>query len=181
MKNIFFVLTLFLVSAITVSAQEWIDYKSEELAFIAKYPVQPVQTLEVIDTEAGPLDMYMVMHVATSESSNNVVYSVIKSTYPESQFEEVSEGYNDEVLDSAVQGAVGNVNGTLIFENKVTHNGYPGRSIKIEIDKAFIYMNAFLVDNMMFISQVICMTDKDENADIKRFMDSFDIIKVKED
>jgi len=25
------------------------------------------------------------------------------------------------------------------------------------------------------------MTDKDENADIKRFMDSFDIIKVKED
>ncbi|MEL0642986.1 hypothetical protein V6251_01240 [Olleya sp. Ti.3.14] len=181
MKNIIFALTLFLVSTLNASAQEWIDYKSEEHAFIAKYPVQPVQTLEVIDTEAGPLDMYMIMHVATSENSTNVVYSVIKSAYPKSQFEDVADNYEDEVLDAAVQGAVQNVNGTLIFKNEVTHNGYPGRSIKIEIEKAFIYMNAYLVDNVMFISQVICLTENDNNKDIKRFMEAFDIIKVKED
>jgi len=40
-------------------------------------------------------------------------------------------------------------------------------------------MNAYLVENIMYISQVICEIVNDGNKNIKRFMDSFDIIKVK--
>lgn len=65
------------------------------------------------------------------------------------------------------------------MKKKITLNGYPGREIKIQIDQGYIYMNAYLVENIMYISQVICEIGNDGNKSIKRFMDSFDIIKVK--
>jgi len=87
--------------------------------------------------------------------------------------------YNSTVLDGAVEGAIKNVQGKLVFDNKIKYNGYPGRNIKIEINGGFIYINAYLVENSMYITQVICLTANDGNTDIERFLNSFEIIKTK--
>lgn len=180
MKNLFHFIALFLVTTLIVNAQDWIDYKSEDLAFIAEFPGEPERTVQEVETAIGIIDMHMIMHSADS-NDDNMVYSIIRSDYPEEEFEDADDEYNNSVLDGAVNGATTNVNGELSFDKKITHNGFPGRSIKIKISGAFIYMNAYLVNNTMFVVQVICLTDKDENEDIKRFMDSFDMLKVKED
>lgn len=177
MKNLFYVFALFFVS-ITVSSQSnWLDFKSVEFAFRAEFPEEPVKSVQKVPTAVGEIDMHMFM--LQSNDGNNVIYSVIRSDYPEEQFENADEEYNNSVLNGAVNGAVTNVKGKLVFDNNVVFNGYPGRSIKISIDQAYIYMNAYLIENTIYITQVICMKQKDENKDISRFLDSFDIIKVK--
>lgn len=178
MKNLFFALTLFITCSSLSIAQDWINYKSEELAFIAEFPETPKKSVQEVQTSVGLIDMHMVM--STPVNDDNGVYSVIKSDYPKSFFDNATEESNSKVLDGAVQGAVNNVNGKLLYSNKITFNGFPGRESKIEITGAYLYLNSYLVNNQMYINQVICYADNDNNASIKRFFDSFDIIKVKE-
>ena len=171
-------MTVFLLLLNTVNAQDWEKYKSEDLTFIAYYPGTPKSTVQKLNTAVGKFDMHMIMYKSTSEN-DNLVYSVVRSDYPADNFIDADAAYNNSVLDGSVDGAVTNVDGKLIFDNKVKLNGYPGRSIKIEIQGACLYMNTYLVDNSMFVSQVVCLTDKDGNSSIKRFLDSFEIIKTK--
>ncbi|WP_347925850.1 hypothetical protein [Pontimicrobium sp. SW4] len=181
MKDLLYTIALFFAVSITISAQsDWLDFKSVEFAFIAKFPDEPKKTVQEVPTAIGNIDMHMFMYQPT-DNDDNIIYSVIKSDYPKEQFTDADDEYNNDVLDGAVNGAVTNVNGQLIFDNKINLNNYPGRNVKIEIDTAFIYINTYLVENIMYITQVICLKNNDENKDIKRFMESFDIIKVKND
>lgn len=179
MKKTFLVLTVLFLSFSAVNAQDWTKYKSEDLAFIATFPEEPKRTVQKVSTAVGELDMHMIMH-APASGDDNAVYSVIRSDYPEEQFKDADDEYNSNVLDGAVEGAVKNVQGKLVFDNKVKFNGYPGRSIKIQMQGGFIYINAYLVENSMFITQVICLEANDKNASIQRFFNSFDILKTKQ-
>jgi hypothetical protein len=178
MKKAFLLMAVFFLSFGALNAQNWEKYKAEDLAFIAYYPQEPKRTVQKVSTAVGELDMHMIMHAPTS-GDDNAVYSVIRSDYPEDQFTNADEEYNATVLDGAVNGAVSNVQGKLEFDNKIKFNGYPGRSIKIAIQGGFIYINAYLVENSMFITQVICLTANDGNPHIERFLNSFEIIKTK--
>ncbi|MBQ0786255.1 MAG: hypothetical protein KBT69_02065 [Oceanihabitans sp.] len=181
MKKVLYVITLFIVATVNVNAQDWIDYKSEELAFISEFPNEPERTTQDLESDIGNLQLHMIMYSPPIDGDDeNEIYGVIRTTYPKSYFEDADEAYNSNILDGAVEGAVTSVQGKLVFDNKITFNGFPGRNIKIEIELGFIYMNAYLVENKMFISQVICLTNKDNNDSIKRFLNSFDILKVKE-
>lgn len=181
MKKVLFVIALFIVATVNVNAQDWIDYKSEDLAFIAKFPNEPERSAQDVESAIGTLKIHMAMYTPPVNSNDeNQVYSVIRSDYPKSYFEDADEASNNDVLDGAVEGAVSNVQGELVFDDKITFNGFPGRNFKIEIDGGFIYMKTFLVENKMFIAQVLCLTDKDNNDNINRFLNSFDILKVKE-
>jgi hypothetical protein len=163
---------------IAVHAQDWTKYKAEDLAFVAYYPKEPERTVEKVSTTVGELDMHMIMYAPDSDD-DNAVYSVVRTDYPEDQFTDADDEYNNTVLDGVVEGAVSNVQGKFVFDNKVKFNGYPGRSIKIEINGGFVYINAYLVNNSMFITQVICLTANDGNTAIERFLNSFEIIKTK--
>ena len=179
MKKIFFALVaIVFITGISFS-QDWDRYKSDDLAFIANFPSEPKRSVQKINTAVGELDMHMVMYSPSILPDDNAVYSVIRSDYPEDQFEGVDSDYKNNVLDGAVEGAVSNVNGALLYDKKIKHNGYPGREIKIEISMGYMYINAYLVDNVMFISQVVCVKSNDGNASIERFLNSFDILKVK--
>lgn len=171
-------MVVFFLSLGAINAQNWEKYKSEELEFIAYYPQEPKRTVQKVSTAVGELDMHMIMY-APESGDDNAVYSVIRSDYPEEQFKDADDEYNAKVLDGAVEGAVSNVNGFLVFDHEVKFNGYPGRSIKIRIQGGLIYINAYLVNNAMFITQVICLEDKDSNESIYRFLNSFELIKTK--
>jgi hypothetical protein len=168
----------FLVSVTILQAQEWEIYKNEALEFRAAYPDTPDKTVQKVATAVGELDMHMIMYTATS-GDDNAIYSVIRSDYPKDLFKGADAEMFTKILDGAVEGARSNLDGTLIFNKRVTFNGFPGRNIKIEITGAYVYMNTILVYNTMFITQVICYIEKDNNASIQKFLNSFDIIKIK--
>lgn len=170
-------LFVFSLNAFVSFGQDWNRFKSEEFNFTADFPTAPEKTVQKVPTAVGDIDMNMFM--SNAGGTNNLFYSVISSNYPKEQFENATDDYNNSVLDGAVNGAVSNVRGELVFDNKVTFNGYPGRSFKIKITDNFIYIKAYLIKNTMMICQVICSKSNDENKEIKRFFDSFDLINVK--
>jgi len=83
------------------------------------------------------------------------------------------------VLDNAVHGSLNSVKGKLLYNNEIEFNGYPGRSSKIEMNDSFVYLNIYLVYNTMYMQQVICLNENDNNRDIKQFLNSFELIKTK--
>ena len=175
-----FLSSIFLfISAFTVTAQEWEKYKSEDLAFVAEFPGTPERTVQQLQTAVGELDMHMVAY-SSSTTGDNVYYGVIRSDYPEEQFSDISEEKVKSVLDGAVNGAVTNVNGTLESDENITLNGYPGRKIKITTTGIELFMNAYLVDNVMYVTQVIAMEGSLNSKNLNKFLDAFDIINVKQ-
>lgn len=171
MKKLPLLLLLFI--SVSTFAQEWKKFNSEEFEFVASFPSEPNKTVQKVNTAVGVLDMNIFMVMPLKD--DNVVYSVIRSDYPEEQFSDPSDTFVKSVLDGAVNGAVTNVNGKLLSDTKVTLRGYPGRSIKIEIPQAYLYVRAYLVKNTMYIVQVGCAKNKDKNASIDKFFKSFDI------
>jgi len=178
MKRIILLMTVLFLSNNALIAQNWKKYKAEDLQFIAYYPSEPKRTVQKVTTAAGELDMHMIIYSPAS-GDDNAAYSVIRSDYPEEQFKDADEDYNSTVLDGAVNGAVSNLQGKLIYDNDVKFNGYPGRSFKISTQGAFMYINAYLVENSIFAIQVICLEAKDKNASIEHFLNSFELIKTK--
>ncbi|WP_299096752.1 hypothetical protein [uncultured Winogradskyella sp.] len=167
------------VFASTITAQDWKKYKSEELAFVTEFPGTPEESVQKVQTAVGELDMNMVGYTSV-ETGDNAYYSVISSDYPEEKFSDISDEKIKSILDGAVNGAVKNTNGTLEFDENITLNGYPGRKIMIKSSGMELYMNAYLVGNVMYITQVIALEGKVNTKNLNKFMDAFDLINKKE-
>lgn len=175
----YIIVVAFLLSVSGLQAQDWKEYKYESLEFKAAFPQTPEQSVQKVPTALGDMDMHMTMLVDGAED-DLVVYNVIRTVYPAAQFENASDAYYSEVLDGAVQGAVGSVpEGAVVYDKEVTFNGFPARNFKMSYNDGFIYMNAVLVNNVMFIVQVVCTTKGQNNPSIQRFLDSFELIKTK--
>lgn len=178
MKKKLLIIILFLNVSILMS-QDWTKYKYEDLGLIAYFSAKPTKTVQKVPTAVGELDMHMI-GLEPSSGDENSHYSVIRSDYPKEQFEDVDDDYINKVLDGAVNGAKKNVNGEIIFDDKIKFNGYLGRYVKIKFNQGYIYLKTIIVENSMFIAQVLCSSNNEDNKSIKRFMDSFDIIKTKQ-
>jgi hypothetical protein len=160
--------------------QQWQKLKSEKYGFSIEFPADPSFSQQDVNTAVGAIKMNMYMlDMSNDSSSKNAVYGVIESTYPESYFAEADDAFNENVLNGAIHGGANNVNGTILYKKDIVFNGYPGKEAKIGIDAAFIYFKTYLVENNLYITQVICFPENDGNRDIDRFMDSFELIKIK--
>lgn len=171
---------LCLVTFLCVHSQEWEKYKSQDLAFIAYFPGTPERTVQKLDTALGELDMHMVSYGSEGMSMDNAYYGIIRSDYPEEQFANLSKEEIKSVLDGAVNGAVTNVNGTLIADETINLNGYPGRKIRIKVEGGILFMNTYLVKNTMYVTQVISEDGKEYPDKTNKFMNAFDILNVKQ-
>ena len=170
-----FITSIFLfVCASTITAQDWEKYKYEELALIAEFPGTPQKTVQQVQTAVGELDMHMVAY-----AGDDIYYAISATEYPK-EFADMSDERIKSVLDGSVNGAVNNLNGTLESDENITLNGYPGRKIKIKASGMDVFMNTYLVDNKMYITQVICVEDRKDTKSLNKFLDAFDIINVKQ-
>ena len=176
MKKFIYLFTLLLMCSFTLQAQEWQKYKAEDLEFVSYFPGEAERSLDKVQTAVGEVDMHMVSLSPTDDK--NLTYAVIQSAYPENSYDYTDETRIKNMLDGATSGAVTNVQGALIYENVVQFNGFPARDLKVEIEGGFIYIKTILVNNKMYILQVICETDHDNNSSIERFFNSFELIKV---
>lgn len=162
------------------TVQKWQKLKSEKYGFSIEFPADPSFSQQDVNTAVGDIKMNMYMlDMSNNSSSKNAVYGVIESTYPESYFTDADDAFNENVLNGAINGGANNVNGTILYKKDLVFNGYPGKEAKIGIEGAFIYFKTYLVENNLYITQVICFPENDGNRDIDRFMDSFELIKTK--
>ena len=173
MKNSILIFVL-LVSTSLSFAQDWVTYSNDDFKFSIDMPSEPKATTQEVPTEVGELTMNMFMLDNSSDaSSKNMIYMVLHTKYPKNANASDEDNKTQTMLDGSVDGAVNNVNGKLVYANKVNLDGHPGREVKISVFGAFMYLNMYVKDGALFAIQTICMEANDENVDIKKFMDSF--------
>ncbi|RNC86290.1 MAG: hypothetical protein ED556_08325 [Winogradskyella sp.] len=182
MKNLLFAIAFLLT--LSLNAQDWVTVKDIDLGYRLDFPTTATKDNKDVPTAKGNV----VMHTYTAypaAGDDNILYMSSFSEYPESFFPEglKTQEQIDTVLEGAVNGAVTNVNGTLLSKKDIVFNGYPGRHFKIEVDQAgstyILTMWNILVDYRMYIVQTIALKGSEENDNFKKFLDSFELIKVK--
>lgn len=181
MKNIhLFLITCFCFSL--VGAQDtWVTTSNAEHGYKVDFPKEPKSQSQEVPTEVGNLMMdYYMLDQSADATALNLVYMSAFTSYPASE-DYSDEGLQNSMLDGSVDGAVQNINGKLISSEDIEFQGYRGRYAKISIynDAYIVNLKNILVDNRLYFIQVITSKANDDNADLKRFMTSFDLIKRK--
>ena len=98
MKRVLLTLIITTCSIVSMSAQVWETFKSLDHEFSALFPEEPTYQVQKVPSAVGELDMNMYMVTSTSLDADNLIYSVIRSDYPEEMFKETcknGESSND--------------------------------------------------------------------------------------
>lgn len=177
MKNIIVVFAFVIGTLSHAQDCDWHLTKDIEKGYRVEFPNEPRSESQDIPTALGTLVMdYYMLDLSSEVSTNNLVYMTAVTDYPEDDYS--SEDLQNSMLDGSVNGAVGNVNGELVSSEKIKFNGFNGRYAKITISNGLytIHLKNILVDNTLYFLQVICDSSKDDNEDIKKFFNSFELI-----
>ncbi|MDD5291787.1 MAG: hypothetical protein PHY46_01200 [Candidatus Omnitrophica bacterium] len=153
----------------------WKQYASVEGGFSVQLPGEPEGQKIILDTQVGRtyLNMYTL-----NRKDDNFIYAVGYVDYPDELFNLKSV---DQILNDGRDGAARNVQGVLTKESNISIEGYPGREFTIEVGngEAVVKGKLFLVGQRVY--QLMVTTDKkwSDSYNIKRFLDSFQLIKSK--
>ena len=114
------------------------------------------------------------MYDASAAKDDNLIYLACYIDYPDS-YKSFSADEMDVVLNSAVDGAVKNVQGKLLSKKNISKNGAPGKDFMIDFQDGsdIIHSQAYLVKNRMYLVETIYATANKGNKSDERFMNSF--------
>lgn len=178
MKFAFFLILLLAVNVFFVFP-DWVVFKDRSNSYTISFPHAPLESSQQINSAVGLLDLNIAMHEVGNAPDDNMVYMAIYSDYPDTL---VNSDFSDEIInkffDGAVNGAVTNVQGSLIKSDTASYRDYPGRSIQIDYGngQAVIEMKFYLVKNRAYILQVISPFTNPENKSSQRFFNSFALL-----
>ncbi|MCU0554226.1 MAG: hypothetical protein MUF17_05585 [Syntrophales bacterium] len=147
----------------------WKDFHSKEGGFSVSMPGTPVEKRQAYHTQAGPVEA----HFFTVEADRgSLVYMVVYGDYPEAL---MAADDREMLLDAARDGAVGNIQGTLLGERSVSMGGHPGRELQVlsSDGRLALQMRIYLVKSRQY--QVVAVMPKEARSteDRDRFLDSF--------
>jgi hypothetical protein len=164
------------IATIETSADDWITFSSDEGGFSLLLPQQPQEQRQPVQTDVGTVEaiMYLV-------EAGNTAFGAGFSDFPAS----TAAADPDAVLAGARDGAANNVNGTVVDEQPIELNGFPGLEIAVEIPAAssvpggaLYRAQLFLVNNRLY--QVIYVAPKadEDPADYQKLFTSFQLTAV---
>ncbi|MBL0358735.1 MAG: hypothetical protein IPP72_18545 [Chitinophagaceae bacterium] len=173
------VIFLIAVSLSFTVTGDWIEFTSH--GFSASFPKKPEADSQMVNSPVGKLKFNSFMYDASEDSTDeNLVYGVMTMIYPDSLTQQMKvPAFIKGLFDGAVKGGVNSVKGKLLSEKEIEFEGCPGREVKIDFHNglAIIRMRMYMVKATMFTLQTITYTEKDENKQIERFMNSFKLLK----
>ena len=178
------VTVIFINSFVFSQSSDWSTVKDLESGYRVDFPGEAEKKSSEVSTEKGPLDMYTYSYLDVGGDSS-ISFMTSYTRYPTEFFPNGLESIEAQraFFEGSVNGAVANLNGKLISNESFEFNGYPGRHIKIEVvSQGFRYvmiMWSVLVDYEFYILQAIGEEDYSDNKNVKRFINSFELIKTK--
>lgn len=165
-----------------VDSREWYLLKSNKFGFKIEFPQKPKATTHTINTEIGDLKMNLfICDLSNSENDNNLVYLANYSEYPRDLVNSDMKSSLKTFFRNSVDGAVSSVHGKLLKERVIDYKGYPGREFSVDYENglAVIKMRMYLVKNKMYMIETISKKEYEFNTSIDRFMNSFELTKIK--
>jgi hypothetical protein len=165
-------LCLAILSALLLSAcggSAWTDFASAGGRFSVTAPGGFTEETQTIPTGAGDIEM----HIFTLDQGD-VGYFV---GYFDVPAELLALGNTAALLDGGVQGAFGNVGGSIESQKEITLDGHPGReatgSFSFEGEAGTLKARAYLVNDRIYMVFAGARSGQGNLTDTDRFLDSF--------
>lgn len=156
--------------------KEWETFKFDKYGYWMDFPSEPEYMTRKVNSEIGPLDLHFYVFDNTDSGGN--YYASAYSEYPDSIINSNKKELLDNFFSGSIQGIVKNVHGELLSETIIELNGYPGREIRASIRDGLIVMKVrmYLVQNKMYMLQVLTPAKNDFNTSINKFLNSFELM-----
>lgn len=147
-------------------------FSSEVGQFTIATPAPFEETQQSVETPVGPVEIYT--YTAETEQS---AYVVAFSDYPQPM---VEQSEPEMLLNSSRDGAINNLGGTLVSEEAISIEGYPGRSLVISADTAnneatIINSRLYLVNNRLYQILVVSPENQEGKKVVQTFLESFEL------
>jgi hypothetical protein len=167
-RNLRFALGLALLSlpaTLAAQAPQWKPYPFLADGFTASFPSKPEVEKQTVNSDAGPLEI----RTYTAEDSGVALIAAV------CDYGAAAAGKDpDTLLDSAKQGAVGNVKGRLVSEKKITLDANHGVAFEAENDSAHLSARIYLVGTTLY-QLIVVAPLQTPYADSARFLDSLQL------
>jgi hypothetical protein len=168
-----FALTLALCLASCGGTPKLQEFKSEAGRFSVMVPEALQETSQALETQAGKIDLHLF-----SIQQDRTGYFVSYCDYPQ---ELIQQSSPERMLDGARDGAVGNVEGKLVLESKITLAGHPGREVVIDGrpkygQKVTIKGRMFMVKNRLYQVTVVAPQGQAGGKVTDAFLQSFKLL-----
>ncbi|HSC55479.1 MAG TPA: hypothetical protein VLC98_17755 [Phnomibacter sp.] len=167
-----------LICSTAVFSQTAKPYVHETKDYKIQFPSTPSDTSFKIPSELGELVLHMNTYQPRIElNDENVVYSLIETSYPDTvNPEDITENL-DVFFREAIDGAVKEVKGKLLNETAVFFGAYPARTVEIEFGNgSFIIKATYLLkENKIIVLQTLTEKLKYPNAQVNKFFESFQL------
>ena len=163
-------LSLVLLGAQFARAQQWFDHRPDGAGYRVEFPTKPTENSQDLSIAAGTVKMR-----TSAVEIGDKIFLAIDSLYPTS----VDAGDPQANLDSARNGGVRNVNGTLRQEERLTIGSAPARRMVIDIPQTNQVADALLVLDGRRLYQAVYVGPRGtENApEVRRFLSSFALLR----
>lgn len=161
---------IFSLTACTGETSALQKFESKDAGFSILLPGQPTEQTKSVDSAIGQLNLI------NFELNKGDTYYIISTTdYPASVFESATL---DQLLDSARDGAVSNAQGTLIKEEKILVDKFPGRLLEVGLaGSQTIRAKFILAEKRLYQIVIVGPTAKMNNAEINETLSSFALLK----
>ncbi len=160
-------------SGASTSVDEWQTFSSAEGGFTLLLPGNPQEQRQPVSTAAGSADAIMYI-----TEVGGTAFGVGYSDFPGS----AAKADPQAVLKGARDGAVKNVNGTLVGEKPIELAGHPGLEIAVEMPAgaavpggAIYRAQLYLVGNRLYQVIYVALKKGDDPDDYQKLFDSFQL------
>lgn len=144
---------------------EWVAYTSELGGFSIRFPAEPTEKIQVVQSPHGPVDVHMA--VVDMESRAFLVSWQLQAAKPTATAKDLLDGARDAML-AGLSGA------TLVEEKDLAIGAYPGRSevIKLAEPAGMQRSRIYLVGDKLISVAAISAGDQNPAA-AHQFLESF--------
>ncbi len=155
--------------------EDWFEVAKDN--FSISFPSEP--TFDVTQIPSGETELSMNIYMVQDEQaiSGNIMYFLATTEFPDTLINSnMSKEDIDVFLDESMKSGIAELKGTIIEEENIEQNGYPGKKIIASIygGMAHVHLRTILYNNELFFLQVMSM-QKEENATLNRFYQSLDL------
>ena len=174
-----FVLFISVLSSGFIITSDWFLMKNQDQGYQIEFPKEPSVSVQTVNTKAGPVDMHInMLDLSKKDEDSNLIYLSSFAQYPDSLVHSDKKEQLVSFLKETVDGLVGSIDGEILSQKDVKIDSYQGKEVKINFQDgmALIRIRVYIVQNKVYMLQVITKTENDSNESISKFMNSFSLI-----
>lgn len=149
-----------------------------ERTYSIEFPRKPTEESRVLDSEYGRLTLNIQMF-EPKVKNDNMVYIALETKYPEIIINENDLNELNAFYKKSIESSIASVSGEFISVKDINYNSYLGKEYRCYFSerRALMVYRIFYIDNHLYSFGIITQPDNDNNKEMIKFLNSFNINK----